>query len=171
MSLPLPPRRLHSVLFAGLLAAGVPMIATDSSAQVFVMYVRASPERIWAALTKPELTRGYYYGNSVQSTFEAGAEYAYVSEEGAIEIAGVILRAQPPRKLEMTFEARWREDVAAEPASKVTFEIESDGPVSKLTLIHEVATDSSVRAETAGGWPYILAALKTLLETGEKMGF
>jgi uncharacterized protein YndB with AHSA1/START domain/DNA-binding transcriptional ArsR family regulator len=162
--------RKYSEPLLALPPAATPMGAYGL-AQVFVTYVRAAPERVWAALTTPELTRGYYYGNSIRSTFEAGAEYTYVNEDGDTEIAGVIIEAVPPRLLVMTFEARWRDDVAGEPPSKVTFEIDPDGPVCRLTLTHEVAPSSLVRVETAGGWPFILAALKTLLETGEKLGF
>ena len=156
-----------------LLTLPAPTAPADAAdpAQVFVTYVGATPERVWAALTTPELTRGYYYGNSIRSTFKAGAEYTYINEDGEAEIGGVIVEAKPPWRLVMTFEARWREDVTAEPPSRVTYEIEPFGPVCRLTLSHEVAPASLVRLETAGGWPFILAALKSLLETGEKLGF
>ena len=140
-------------------------------AQVIVTYVKATPEQCWAALTTPALTRRYFYGDSIESTLEPGSAYAYVNEFGKREITGTILVSNPPRRLEMTFEARWRADVAAEGPSRVSFEIEPDGAVCRLTMTHEVAPGSLVGSETAGGWPYILSGLKTLLETGEKMGF
>lgn len=140
-------------------------------AQVFVTYLRATSEQCWAALTTPAMTRGYYYGNSIESTFEPGAAYAYINEFGRREITGTVLVANPPKRLEMTFEARWRADVAAEAPSRVSFDIEPDGALCRLTMTHEVPMGTLVRSETAGGWPYILSGLKTLLETGEKMGF
>lgn len=143
---------------------------SETSRMVFVTYLQASPAEVWAALTLPDLTAGYYYGNRIESSFETGAPYAYRNEDGEVEIAGVITSVRAQQVLEMTFEARWREDVAAEPSSRVAFELAPDGPVTRLTLTHEAATGSLVAAETAGGWPYILAALKTLLETGRPMG-
>jgi hypothetical protein len=60
--------------------------------------------------------------------------------------------------------------VRQEPRSKVTFEIEQAGANVKLTLRHDgFEKDSIVLANVSDGWPYIIANLKTLLETGEPL--
>ena len=58
-------------------------------------------------------------------------------------------------------------DMAAEKRSTATFELEQQGDVVKLTLIHSgFPKDSALRAGVSQGWQPILSSLKTLLETG-----
>ena len=58
-------------------------------------------------------------------------------------------------------------ELADEPRSTVTFLIEDDQPMVKLTVLHEAATpDATILTLVSNGWPSVLAALKTLLETG-----
>jgi uncharacterized protein YndB with AHSA1/START domain len=60
--------------------------------------------------------------------------------------------------------------VASEPRSKVTFDIEPDGEVVRLTVIHgDFEPGSAVLQGISEGWPSILASLKTLLETGDPL--
>ena len=82
------------------------------------VYIRTTPERLWQALTDPELTKGYYYGCAVGSTWEPGAAYAYVGEMGPA-ITGEILEADPPRRLVMTFTMAYDPEAAAEHPSRV----------------------------------------------------
>lgn len=67
--------------------------------------------------------------------------------------------------IHLTDEARER--IAAEPRSKVTFEIEPLGELVKLTVVHDgFGLGGVVAAMVSQGWPRILSDLKTLLETG-----
>jgi hypothetical protein len=53
----------------------------------------------------------------------------------------------------------------------VTFEIEPQGPLCKLTVTHDdFEPDSEMLQAVSQGWPAILSSLKTLLETGELAG-
>ena len=57
---------------------------------------------------------------------------------------------------------------ASEPRSTVTFDIEDQGSLCKLTVLHDgFEAGSGVLAGITEGWPRVLADLKTLLETGE----
>lgn len=79
--------------------------------------------------------------------------------------------ASPPRRLAMTFHDVWSNPDPGDEPARLTFEIDDAGPgVSKLTVIHEdvVGRDSRI-AEVSDGWPFILAGLKTLLETGQPL--
>ncbi|MEW6225810.1 MAG: SRPBCC domain-containing protein [Chloroflexota bacterium] len=157
---------------------GEPMTTTDLAehaaeappAHVFATFIRATPETIWRALTESEFTLRYYYRSTVESEWHAGSPYVYrIGGEPMIE--GTILEADPPRRLVKTFHALWDEKVAADPPSRMTFEIEESAPgVSKLTVIHdgfERATETF--GQVGGGWPLIMAGLKTLLETGQPL--
>ncbi len=138
---------------------------------VFTTYIRSTPERIWQALTDSSFTLQYYYNSTVHSDWAVGSPYEF-RIQGNPAIEGVILASDPPRRLEMTFKALWSEAVRADAPSKILFEIDDAGPgVSKLTVIHEdLEGRDATRDEVVGGWPFIAAGLKTLLETGEPLG-
>ena len=61
--------------------------------------------------------------------------------------------------------------IAGEPRSTVTFEIEPAGDaVVKLTVVHDgFGPGSTVAGMVSGGWPVVVASLKTLLETGDPL--
>src|SRR5579862_5063250 len=134
---------------------------------VFEIYIKTSPERLWGAITDPELRRKYSFGVATESDWTEGSRY--VSQvPGVIEIAtGENLEVDPPRRLVQSFNALWSEDVKASGSSRVTWEIEPVGDDScRLRVTHDqLAGDAS--SELYGGWPMILSGLKTLLETGE----
>ena len=138
---------------------------------VFTTYIRSTPERIWQALTDSSFTLQYYYNSTVHSDWAVGSPYEFRTH-GNPAIEGVILASDPPRRLAMTFKALWSEAVRADAPSKILFEIDDAGPgVSKLTVIHEdLEGRDATRDEVVGGWPFIAAGLKTLLETGEPLG-
>ena len=143
----------------------------DRPIQVSQVFIRATPETVWRAITESEFTRRYYYGSSVESEWNAGSAYRYAID-GSDVIVGTILEADPPRRLVMTFDARWDDDVAADPPSRLTWEIEehSAAGVTKVTTIHDgFASRTATFESVAGGAPFILSALKSLLETGEPL--
>ncbi len=96
------------------------------------------------------------------------SDYEYLIE-GQQAITGKVLKAVPPTRLAMTFDARWDELVTPDPASRITWEIESVGDeLCKLTVVHDGFDDENTATfgQIAGGMPLILSGLKTLLETG-----
>ncbi|HEY8092307.1 MAG TPA: SRPBCC family protein [Acidimicrobiales bacterium] len=138
---------------------------------VHEIYIRTTPERLWEALTDPELTSTYYYGCAVESTWEAGAVYRYVGEMGPA-ITGEIVEVEPPRRLVMTFTMSYDPEASAEPPSTVTWEITPVGDeLCRLTLTHsDFGGRSKTWVITLTGWTPIISGLKTILETGQAMG-
>jgi hypothetical protein len=58
----------------------------------------------------------------------------------------------------------------AEGFSRFTYELEPRDESVKLTVLHEIDNPGSKFIEAvSGGWPHILASLKSLLETGESL--
>ena len=138
---------------------------------VHEIYVRASPERVWAALTDPEQTKRYYDGWLVGSSWEVGAPYEYLSDEGTV-IAGEIEEIEPPRRLVMTFTFVADAVAASESPSRVTWELEpGENGLTLLTVVHDQLEGApKTAASVAGpGWMRVLSGLKTLLETGESL--
>lgn len=145
------------------------MTETQTS-KVFRVYIRATPERIWEALTKTEFTQKYFYGTSVESTYEVGAQILSYGRDGTLQRDGEVLESDPPRKLVTTWRALWDAECAAEPASRVTFEIEPTEPgICQVTVVHDQLEKSPKTAGSMDGWAYILSGLKTLLETGQPL--
>jgi uncharacterized protein YndB with AHSA1/START domain/DNA-binding transcriptional ArsR family regulator len=149
---------------------------------VYVTYIRTTPERLWQALTDPGFTTRYW-GRTYDTNWEKGSRYGMTQSGVRVDDPDqVILEADPPRRLSYTWHAvspefadalGWSEEylarVAAEPRSRVTFEIEAEeGDQVRLTVTHEGFEEGSAMLESiSGGWPRVLANLKTLLETGE----
>lgn len=156
----------------------------DKPSFVYATYIRSTPERVWQALTDPAFTERYW-GVALHSDWNPGSVYRV--HQWGLEIADasqVVLEAEPYRRLAYTwhsFTAEWRqqaaervgfssdflERVAAEPRSKVAFEIDDLGELVKLTVVHDgFEPGSEVLGTVSQGWPHILSNLKTLLETG-----
>jgi uncharacterized protein YndB with AHSA1/START domain len=145
---------------------------TEQTTQVYSVFIRATPDQVWDAITKPEFTARYFYGSVIDSTFEPGSPYlGWSSDRTQQYVDGEVLEADPPRLLRHTWRALYDEETAAEQPSRVTWEIEpQDGGVTKLTVVHDQLEASPKTAlNVAGGWMYILSGLKTLLETGEPL--
>jgi uncharacterized protein YndB with AHSA1/START domain len=160
---------------------------TAVTTQVFRVYIKASPEAIWDAITKPEWTQRYGYRGSVQfDDLRPGGPYRFLAppemqQMGMPEVVvdGEVVEADPPRKLVQTWHPLWGEDIAAE-TTLVTYDIEEDdGGVTRLTVTHEtegapitaaqVGLGDARLHEGGGGWPMILSDLKSLLETGTSL--
>ena len=134
---------------------------------VYEVYIKAPPERVWEAITTPELTAQYYYGTAAHSAWEPGSKLEYLYPDGTLAAEGTILEADRPHKVTMTFHAVWDEDVAKDPPVRMTWEITPAGESSKLTVItQDLIPGSATATSFEGGVVYIVSGLKSLLETG-----
>jgi uncharacterized protein YndB with AHSA1/START domain len=140
--------------------------APVSDTAVFEIYIKATPERIWEAITDPGQRAKYSFGVETHSEWSPGSTYRS-GVPGVVDIAeGENVVVEPPRLLVQTFNALWSDDVRAQGATRVTWEIEPVGDSCRVTVVHDRLPESA-NAELYGGWPMILSGLKTLLETGE----
>jgi uncharacterized protein YndB with AHSA1/START domain len=137
---------------------------------VFETYVRATPDRVWAALTDPAFTRQFFFGLAVNAGWEAGGAYRYDGADGPA-LAGTIEVCEPPHRLVMTFTVLFDAEAAAEPPSRVTWELTPVGDTTRVTCIHaDLALSPATWRLTASGWSIVLSGLKTLVETGTPLG-
>src|SRR3954469_9872852 len=135
---------------------------------VFEIYIKTTPERLWEAITDPEMRTKYSFGVRTDSDWTEGSSYSS-SVPGVVDIAqGENLEVDPPRRLVQSFNALWSDDVKAAGTSRVTWEIEQVEDSCQLTVTHDQLPEGA-NPELYGGWPMILSGLKTLLETGEKL--
>ena len=135
--------------------------------KVFEIYIKTTPERLWEAITDPEIRAKYNFGAGVNSDWTPGARLEIdAAKAGGLLGEGEVIEVDPPRRLVHTMVALWSDDVKREGPSRVTWEIEPVGDSCRLTLTHDQLREEA-NAELYGGWPMILSGLKTWLETGE----
>jgi uncharacterized protein YndB with AHSA1/START domain len=135
---------------------------------VFEIYIKTTPDRLWEAITDPEMRAKYSFGVAITSDWTEGSTYSS-GVPGVIEIAeGENVEVDPPNRLVQTMTALWSDEVKAVGPSRVTWEIRKVGDSCQLTVIHD-QLPIDVNGELYGGWPMILSGLKTLLETGEHL--
>lgn len=155
-----------------------------SETNVYRIWIEATPQRIWQALTDPSELERYGYGGRYEIDVRPGGAYRVgatdqMLQAGAPEqmLEGEYVEVDEPRRLAQTWHALFDEQMTAEPPTRITYELEPGaGGVTKLTLTHEVAGAPLVAAittgavaEAGGGFPWVLSDLKTYLETGKTL--
>jgi uncharacterized protein YndB with AHSA1/START domain len=135
--------------------------------KVFEIYIKTTPERLWEAITDPEIRSKYNFGARVASDWTPGSSIEMSAMDGTFPLGdGEVLEVDPPRRLVQSMRALWSDDVKTEGFSRVTWDIEPVGDSCRLTVTHDQLRDGA-NDELYGGWPMILSGLKTWLETGE----
>jgi uncharacterized protein YndB with AHSA1/START domain len=139
-------------------------------AHVFQIFIRTTPELLWRALTEGDITRQYYFGSQVESSWKPGEAYCYRNSDGSKLLDGDIVEIDPPRRLVMTFRPLWQGEEESSRLSTVSWEIMQVGATCKLTVTHAgLVPDRSATHGIIEGWGQILSSLKTWLETGEPL--
>ncbi|MBV8957327.1 MAG: metalloregulator ArsR/SmtB family transcription factor [Actinobacteria bacterium] len=138
----------------------------NSMEKVFEIYIKTTPERLWEAITDPDIRSKYQFGARQESEWTEGSSYEMKTPNGFMLGEGENLVVDPPRQLVQTMTALWGDDVKAEGTSRVTWDIEPVGDSCRLTVTHDQLRDGA-NEQLYGGWPMILSGLKTWLETGE----
>jgi uncharacterized protein YndB with AHSA1/START domain len=135
---------------------------------VYVTYIRTTPEKLWAALTQAEFIKQYWFGMNLESDWKVGSPWKMVSGDGLVTDEGEVAECDQPRRLALRWRHNWKPELAADGEAFCLIELEpADGAV-KLTINHTVARkDSKLIEAVSGGWPRILANLKSLIETGD----
>ncbi len=132
----------------------------------YVVYIAATRERIWAALTDGALTRRWAFGRNVQSDWSAGGEIRHVLPDGTVEAKGRIVECDPPRLVR--FSLTGSQPAAGQAPFTVGYEIEPFGGMCRLVITEEhrgSATPERIEAARRV-WPLLGSALKSLIETG-----
>jgi uncharacterized protein YndB with AHSA1/START domain len=135
---------------------------------VYTIYIAATPEKVWQALTTAEFSRKYFFGNAVEVEQRVGGAYVVRQADGAVHISGEVIECDRPRKLTITFNVNWPELIEKLGPTLVTYEIEPAGDAVRLTMTesHDRTIDDDILSGGRQGWPAILSSLKSLLETG-----
>jgi uncharacterized protein YndB with AHSA1/START domain len=138
---------------------------------VYTIYVAATPQQVWQALTSAEFSRKYFFDNAVEVDLKIGGAYIVRTPDDALHISGEVIECDPPRKLTVTFNVNWPAVIEKLGPTLVTYEIEPAGNAVKLTMTeaHDRPISDDILSGGRQGWPAILSSLKSLLETGEPL--
>lgn len=140
------------------------------SSFVYVIYIRSTAEKVWRALLEPEFTRQYFFGMVVETDWKTGSPWQAVGSDGEVKDRGEIIEVAPPNRLVLNWRNEARPEMKAEGSSRMSYELEQQGEMVKLTLLHEIdRPESKLIRAVSNGWPMILSSLKSLLETGESL--
>ena len=161
-----------------------PTTQTGTATQVYRVFIKATPQAIWDAITQPAWQVKYGYRAATEYDLRPGGDFRGLATEAMKEFGapdvildGEVIEVDPPRRLVQTWHALWDPEIAAEPAKRLTWEIEGgQGGVTTLTVTHELdgapktaLTVAGADPNAGGGWAWILSDLKTLLETGTSL--
>jgi uncharacterized protein YndB with AHSA1/START domain len=138
---------------------------------VYTIYIAATPEAVWQALTSAEFSRKYFFGNSVEVDLKVGGAYIVRPPDGSVHISGEVVECDPPRKLTVTFNVNWPALIEKLGPTLVSYEMEPAGDAVRLTMTesHDRPISDDILSGGRQGWPAILSSLKSLLETGEAL--
>ena len=138
---------------------------------VYAIYIAATPEQVWQALTSAEFSRKYFFGNAVEVDLRTGGAFLVRAPDGSLHISGEVIECEPTKKLTVTFNVNWPGLVEALGVELVRYEIEPAGDTVRLTMsqLHDRPISDAILSGGRAGWPAILSSLKSLLETGKAL--
>ena len=138
---------------------------------VYTIYIAATPEQVWQALTTAEFSRQYFFGFAVEMDPKIGGSFIVRAPDGSLHIDGEVLAYDPPRKLSVTWNVNWPGLVEKLGQTVVTYEITQTGDAVRLTMTesHERELPEDILSGGRTGWPAILSSLKSVLETGKPL--
>jgi uncharacterized protein YndB with AHSA1/START domain len=138
---------------------------------LYTIYIAATPEKVWQALTRAEFSRQYFFGFAVEMDSRVGGSFVVRAPDGSPHIDGEVLVCDPPRKLSVTWNVNWPGLVEKLGQTVVTYEITEAGEAVRLTMTesHERELPEDILSGGRTGWPAILSSLKSVLETGKPL--
>ena len=147
---------------------------TATTTQVHRVWIKATPEAVWDAITKPEWIDRYGYGGLPDwgdppqpgpYTTSAGTGMQAGGVTGPV-VDGEVVEVTPPERFVTTFRMLMDDGLKAEGFTRLTIIHELDGAPNLALLVGGELADTGA----GGGWAWVLSDLKSLLETGEPLG-
>jgi uncharacterized protein YndB with AHSA1/START domain len=139
----------------------------ETTSFVYVTYIISTPEKVFEAITNPDVARRYW-GHENVSDWKPGSEWQHVraNDERTVELVGKVVESSPPTRLVITW-ANASQASDPEAYSRVTFEIVEYEDMVRLRVTHDdLEAGSGMANGISKGWPTVLSSLKSFLETG-----
>jgi uncharacterized protein YndB with AHSA1/START domain len=135
------------------------------------IYIAAKPDAVWSALTQPTGVAALYFGSKLVTTFEPGATYQYVGDDGTVHVLGEVLEHVPSQRFVITHRAgpKWQPGPKTF-QSRLSYAMEDVGFATKLSLVHDQIEDEDPGyAHNVDGWMVFLSSVKSYVETGKAL--
>lgn len=142
----------------------------------YVTLIDAPRETVWRALTSAAFTKQYWHNAEVRSDWTVGSSVEFwvrAEEKNMVGCEGVILECEAPERLSYTWHFPLNPACAPEQPSRILFLLEDIEGATKLTIKHDKfeSEQSATYHMVSTGWPYVIAGLKSLCETGKTRDF
>ena len=136
---------------------------------VYEGFVQTTPDKIWSALTTPDVTKEYWFGYQLEAVWTVGSAWRLTAPDGKVHAAGQIVEIDRPRRIVISWRDEIRPEVTAEGYSKCTIDLEPHDDSIHVTVTHAMDRndiESKLIALVATSWPKVVSSLKSFLETG-----
>ncbi|TDH38657.1 polyketide cyclase [Pseudohoeflea suaedae] len=145
-------------------------MSSERTTLVYVTYIASTAEKVFAAITRPEISR-QYWGHENVSDWQVGSDWAHVrdNDEHTVNLVGKVVEIAPPHRLVVSWANNSQKD-DPQAYSKVSFEIEDYDDMVRLTVTHDdLVAGSGMHMGVSKGWPIVLSSMKSYLETGRAL--
>ncbi|MDP2121520.1 MAG: SRPBCC family protein [Hoeflea sp.] len=139
----------------------------ETTSFVYVTYIRSTPEKVFEAITRPDIARRYW-GHENVSDWNPGSQWQHIraNDDRTVELVGEVIEIAPPSRLVISW-ANASQASDPDAYSRVTFDIVEYDTMVRLTVSHDdLVKDSGMANGISKGWPAVLSSLKSFLETG-----
>lgn len=146
------------------------MTAKETISFVYVTYIQSTPEKVFEAITRPDLARRYW-GHENVSDWKPGSRWEHIraNDDRTVELVGKVVEVTPPKRLVMTW-TNASQEADPDSYSRVTFDIEEYEDMVRLTVAHDdLLAGGGMAKGVTKGWPLVLSSLKSFLETGRAL--
>lgn len=135
------------------------------------IYIASKPDAVWAALTQPAGVSALYFGSKLVTSFEPGAPYQYVGDDGTVHVLGEVLERVPSQRLVITHRAgpKWQQGPRVF-QSRLSYAMDDAGFATKVVITQDQIEDEDPGyAHNKEGWSIFLSSLKSYVETGKAL--
>jgi uncharacterized protein YndB with AHSA1/START domain len=132
------------------------------------VWVDASRDKVWTALTDPTIIAQYMFGSDVKSDWKVGDTITYAGEyEGKkYEDHGKILEIVPPERLRSThFSPLSGQPDVPENYHTLTYSLSDEDGGTRLTLDQDNNRSTEEVDHSAANWQQMLDSLKAVVES------
>lgn len=146
------------------------MTAKETISFVYVTYIQSTPEKVFEAITRPDLARRYW-GHENVSDWKPGSRWEHIraNDDRTVKLVGKVVEVTPPKRLVMTW-TNASQEADPDSYSRVTFDIEEYEDMVRLTVAHDdLLAGGGMAKGVTKGWPLVLSSLKSFLETGRAL--
>ncbi|RTL75697.1 MAG: ATPase [Bradyrhizobiaceae bacterium] len=146
-------------------------VSTYRPDTVYTIFIAATPERVFEALTSAHFSKQYFFGFAIECELKTGGAFIVRAPDGSLHIGGEVIACDPPHKLAVTWNVNWPGLIEKLGQTVVTYDIEQTGDAVRLTMTesHEHELPDDILSGGRTGWPAILSSLKSVLETGKPL--